>query len=110
MPKLTEAEEAQLAKLAAQKKEAEEELEKAEKETKEAEKEKRKAVEEGAKPKTVEKKEEEVEIARASESSIHALLEQTSALMSLLEETLRSKGVDQKRIDEAKNRRKIVRT
>jgi hypothetical protein len=102
MPSLTDEEREQLADLLKRHAEAEKEVEEAEKESKEAEAEKRKAIAQGGSEKRVSEKREEAEIARMSESSAAALLERMDAMMALLEETLREKGVKQEEIEQAK--------
>lgn len=71
-------------------------------EVKKAEKEKQVALEKGASDKVIEKKDEKIEIARVSESTAHALMEQQAELIGLLKASLLSSGSTNKELEERK--------
>lgn len=108
---LSSDEEKELARLQKLKADAEKEQADAESAAKEAEKKKKDALAAGDKEGAREAA-REGEIARVSESTAHALLEEVRELKVLLEEKLREKGVSQADIDAAKTRarRKIGRS
>jgi membrane protein involved in colicin uptake len=107
--KLTDDEVKTLGELQKRQKEAEEEEKRLHEETKKKEEEARKAAA-GGELKKAEDKKDEAEIARAGESTMQAILETNRDMLNLLEEIFRADGVPQKEIDDAKKRRRIVKT
>lgn len=107
--KLSDAERKTLEDLKTRQKEAEDEERAAEVESKAAEKAKLEALKTGSKE---EKKEaiKEAEIARMSESSAAALTERIDAMLGLLEESLKARGVSQEEITKAKSGKRVFRT